>query len=247
MRRRLEIMESPHNRVEVWAEDGGIEFVVAGATHATWHPEHLLTGYAWDALTAAVCLGERPPERILLLGLGGGTAVRQLHHLFPEAVFTGVEIDPGMVRLARTHMGLDRLPVEAVCEDAFAFLARRPRPEFDWVIDDLYLAREADVERPARPDADYVARLRAWARPDGGVAMNLVRGTGHRTVQSQARAAMRSGFGAVVGITPPLGLNETLVGRAAPLRARRIRAFADRWPTDHDRARWSDLRANRLR
>ena len=58
---------------------GREDLEVAGATMSTWHPDRWLTGWAWDAITAA-CLLRRdgPPRRVLLLGLGGGTVVRQL-------------------------------------------------------------------------------------------------------------------------------------------------------------------------
>jgi len=246
MGRRREILESAFNRVEVWEEGDEVEFVVAGAVHAVWHAERLLTGYAWDALTAAVCLHADPPSRVLLLGLGGGTVARQIHRLFPQVEFTGVEIDPGMIALARRHMRLDDLPVEVVCEDAFAFLDRTPDRAFDWVLDDLYLARGHDVARPELPGADYLRRLQRWTKPRGGVAMNLVRGQGHRSVQSQARAAFRAGFSETVAVRPPYGLNETVAGTAGAFEPGGLHRFRTTWSHPEDRRRWEEIQVRRL-
>ena len=97
--KKLQEVHSPHNHVEVWQNNAGrIDFEVSGATHATWHPEKLLTGHAWDAITAGAVSHPGPVEHILLLGLGGGTCLRQLRHLLPGAKLTAVEIDPDMYR-----------------------------------------------------------------------------------------------------------------------------------------------------
>src|SRR5512136_2576833 len=43
----------------------------------------------------------RQVREILILGLGGGAAVKILRQKFPQALITGVEIDPLMIVLGR--------------------------------------------------------------------------------------------------------------------------------------------------
>jgi SAM-dependent methyltransferase len=241
-----ERLRTPFNAVEVHETEGLISFEIAGATHAEWRPDRLLTRQAWDALAAAALLRPDGPARsVLLLGLGGGTGARILRALLPRARLTAVEIDPGMIALARRHMHLDALDLEVVVDEARAFLARSRR-RFDVVLDDLYLAGQEDAYRPGGVDADIVAGLRRALRPGGVVGLNLITGPGHRHVQSRARAALRAAFPALLALRPPDSLNETLVAgeRIAPLST--LRAAGAAFAHPRDRADWAALRARRL-
>ncbi|MFZ9889747.1 MAG: hypothetical protein ACO3JL_19805, partial [Myxococcota bacterium] len=77
LRKEIERVSSPFNQLVARQVGERIDLDVEGATFATWHPRHLLTGYSWDALCAASLLRPAgPPRRVLLLGLGGGTVLR---------------------------------------------------------------------------------------------------------------------------------------------------------------------------
>ena len=43
------------------------------------------------------------PNRILIVGLGGGTLSNTFHQLFPEAIIDNVEIDPAVVKVAKQY------------------------------------------------------------------------------------------------------------------------------------------------
>ncbi len=71
---------------------------------------------------------------VLILGLGGGTVVKSIKKFWPEAKITGVDIDPLMVELGKEYLGLDRLGVRTIIQDAGASVPGK----FDLVIVDLY-------------------------------------------------------------------------------------------------------------
>ncbi len=246
----LERVDTAHNQVEVLQlADGSIDFNVVGATHATWHPSRLLTGHAWDALTFAALLHPGQARNLLMLGLGGGTVLRQIHHLLPGLRFTAVDIDGDMVRLARQYMALDELSPHVVLDDAFAFL-ERDKQTYDILIDDLYRCGEDDVERPRAVHADSMDLHLARLAPDGLLAMNFVLGKGHQRQHQAARAAFFEHFPHVRAIRPPLSHNETLVGtrRADGFRdSRALRALAHAFPLPEDQRRWKELRNLKLR
>ncbi|MCC5844574.1 MAG: fused MFS/spermidine synthase [Verrucomicrobia bacterium] len=248
--REIEILHTDYNTVHVIeSADGAIDFDVIGATHATWHPRLLLTGHAWDAITAATLMGRTPPESLLLLGLGGGTVLRQLRFFLPDTRMTAVEIDPGMIRLARTHMAIDELDLEIIQDDAYAFLQRDTR-RFDRVIDDLYRCGDTDVERPAPVTTAGIRALQEHLKPDGCLIMNFVLGGGHRKVHQAGRKAFSECFDHVRAIQPPLSHNEILVGTRAPegLRAPRdLQALWAQFPAASDQKRWKELRNLKLR
>ncbi len=248
--REIEILHTDYNTVQVVeSEDGTIDFDVIGATHATWHPRLLLTGHAWDAITAAALMGRTPPRSLLLLGLGGGTVLRQLRFFLPDTRMTAVEIDSGMIRLARKHMDIDSLALEIIQEDAYIFLRDNTR-RFDLVIDDLYRCGETDVERPAPVTPDAIAALREHLEPEGCLVMNFVLGGEHRKVHQAGRNAFCEHFPHVRAVQPPLSHNEILVGTRhgeGLVAPRDLRTLSARFPAPSDQKRWKELRNLKLR
>jgi spermidine synthase len=248
--KRLEIVTSPYNRVEVWQNNAGrIDLEVSGATHATWHPTKILTGHAWDAITAGVVSHPGAVDSLLLLGLGGGTCLRQLRCLLPHARMTAVEIDPEMVRLAQTYMQLDDLGVEVIESDAFDVLSTTDHTA-DVVIDDLYHARGDDVERPKAVSPSMLRTLCRHLNPGGTLVMNFVVGPGHDTVFQQACSSYRSVFPNARRIIPPLSHNEVLVGGtgSVPLAGpSELKNKGGGFPGEWDVELWKDLRTLKLR
>ncbi|MDF3128299.1 fused MFS/spermidine synthase [Kiritimatiellaeota bacterium B1221] len=238
------------NDVDVWEErDGTIDFNVIGATHATWHPVRLMTGHAWDAITAATLLHPAPIQNLLMLGLGGGTVLRQLRHFLPDAEFTAVEIDGEMIRLARKYMELDQTGVEVVHGDAFAFLETHTG-KYDVIIDDLYRCGESDVERPAPVNAEQLKQHTRLLHSDGSLMMNFVVGRGHHSMHRSARKAYENTFSSIRAIRPPHSHNEVLAGTLSPLPLKGSRALrkVDATLTDaSDQKYWKELRNLKLR
>lgn len=242
LREEIERVSTPFNDIVARRVGERIDLDVEGATFATWHPRHLLTGYSWDALTAACLLGPGgPPRSVLLLGLGGGTMVRQLRALVPEVRAVAVEIDAVVVGLARRHMELDTLDVEVVVEDAYTFI-ERCEERFDVVVDDLFLTGPYDVERAGVPEGEVLERMCALLEPEGIFAANLITDDGHRKVRRATRRAFLSRFEMVRSVKPPRGLNEVLVGAEQLASPRHVRALADRFEEQHDQELWERLR-----
>ncbi len=234
--------------VEVWASAREAEFRVAGAIHAWWHRDRYLTGLAWDNLAAASLLRlAGPPRSVLLLGVAGGTTLRVLRHLWPAARFTGVEIDPGILDLARRHLHLDELDLTLHEADAYEWIRARGGPAFDVVIDDVYQALPHDVARPGAYSSATVAALRRRLAPGGLLVVNLVIGRGHRAMQSAFRRFFRETFPVVRSVTTPDSLNEALVGGEGVLAQAALRPWRERFPDARDRAYWDRLRVRALR
>ena len=244
--RRIAVVRTAHQDLEIWKSHLATEFRVAGAVHAFHHRRRFLTGLVWDMLAAAALLGTRvEPRSVLMLGLAGGTSLRTLRHLLPACRFTAIDIDGEIVRLARRHMALDATGVEVVIGDAYQWL-RKNRRTFDVVIDDIYLAGRADVFRPQAMDRRLLDSLHRCVAPGGVLAVNLVTGHGHRTVQSATRHILREAFADVRTVTSPRAMNEVLVAGQAVATARRLRKWDAAFAEASDRAYWRKVAVRRI-
>ncbi|MFJ5799616.1 polyamine aminopropyltransferase [Streptomyces decoyicus] len=125
-----------------------------------------------------------PHRRVLVLGGGDGLAVREiLHHRSVRSV-TVVELDPGVLKLARTDPGLSRLNhrslgdprVHVVTADAFDWLrqqglrGRRQAP-YDVIISDL-------------PDPGIAASTKLYSQEFYGLAARLLAPDGRLVVHA---------------------------------------------------------------
>jgi spermidine synthase len=92
-------------------------------------------------------LPERRRRRVLVLGLGGGSAARIVRAIAPDARITGVELDPAVVRAAREHLDLDALGIDVVVDDALAFL-RAATDSWDAILEDVFVGVGDSVHKP---------------------------------------------------------------------------------------------------
>jgi spermidine synthase len=128
--------------------DGVRQLRIDGSFASSYRPGALLTGSVWDALAAPLAwLAPERRRRLLLLGLGGGSAARILRALAPRARIVGVELDAEVVRLARRHLDLGALGIEVVVGDARRYL-ERARERFDLVIEDVFLGPARSERKP---------------------------------------------------------------------------------------------------
>ncbi len=239
--RRIEIVHTRHQSLEIWKSDLATEFRVAGAIHASHHKRRFLTGLAWDMIAAAPLLAAtHPPRSVLMLGLAGGTAFRILRHLLPDCQLTAIDIDAEIVGIARKHMDLDALGIEVILGDAYPWLAKNRRT-FDVVIDDIYLAGKTDVFRPQAWDAGLLQNLRRAIAPGGVLAVNLVTGAGHRTMQSLTRRVLSGNFPVVRSIKSAVAMNEVLVAGDFVASQGRLRPYRGSFADWRDCACWDRL------
>lgn len=112
------------------------------------------------------------PESVLLLGLGGGSAVHILRHeLGIQAPITAIELDPMMVRVAREEFGLDAFTDVEVLEGDAIIRIQAMRQRYDLIVVDLF----ADLELARGVDTGGFAHaLRERCAYGGMVCFNTV-------------------------------------------------------------------------
>src|SRR4029078_891221 len=68
-------------------------------------------------------------RRVLLLGLGAGSIAVYLHRFVPEAAIDAVELDPGVIEVAKKYFGLrETANFRLIPGDARMFLNPHPEP-----------------------------------------------------------------------------------------------------------------------
>lgn len=171
-----------------------------------------------------------PHTRVLVLGGGDGLAAREVLRYPDVASVTVVELDPGVVRLARTDPMLSRLNARAyadprlgvVTQDAFRWLrGRGGRERFDVIVSDL---PDPGITPSTKLYSQEFYGLAARAlRPGGRIAVHAGPLAGrprtYWTVESTLRAAgLRtapySAGGRLTGFAA--GPDRTLGGGAGP-------------------------------
>lgn len=104
------------------------------------HDPYALLFRCHHVMIYALLLLHQEPERILILGLGGGTLTKAFAHLLPEAHIDTVEIDADIVRMAHRHFNLPENDhrIQTHIEDGLDFIEKQPDQSYDMIIVDLF-------------------------------------------------------------------------------------------------------------
>ncbi|MFC1711727.1 methyltransferase [Patescibacteria group bacterium] len=112
-------------------------------------------------------------KNVLLLGLGGGTAVQIIRDKFPQVKITAVEIDPVMVKIAKKYFDLDSVTgFEIKTSDALNFVKSyifKKLPLFDLILVDMYVGEKI----PKKTEADiFLKNLKKIKEKNGLIIFN---------------------------------------------------------------------------
>lgn len=109
-------------------------------------------------------------ERMAMVGLGGGTLPRYLHHFMPEALMESAEIDPEVIRLAKAHFGYADAPnLRALEQDGRVFLVRAAEP-YDVIFLDAYRGWFVPFHLTTR---EFYELVKAKLTPGGCAVQNV--------------------------------------------------------------------------
>ncbi len=116
---------------------------------------------------------DHPVKEVLLLGLGGGGAVREVKKRFAGAVVTAVEYDPVMIEIAKTLYlkPKDQISLQMILGDA-AEAVFKMQKKFDVIIVDLFLGQTLS---PLLQTDAFAQSLTGCLKKDGYLAVNFFR------------------------------------------------------------------------
>lgn len=117
------------------------------------------------------------PERVLLVGLGGGAMVHFLRHYDPKVQIDAVEIDPVVVKIAEDYFGIR--PGEGlniITADGYEYLGRT-QTRYDVIYLDAFLKPSAQTDETGLPlrlkTVRFYQMVQEKLQPGGVMVFNL--------------------------------------------------------------------------
>jgi spermidine synthase len=116
-------------------------------------------------------------ERVLIVGLGGGSMVHFMKHYDPGAKVDVVEIDPKVVELAEKYFGVKTGGnVNVINKDAFVYF-KDATATYDVIYMDAFLKPAADTDTTGVPKKlktiQFYKEIQKKLSPDGMVVFNI--------------------------------------------------------------------------
>jgi spermidine synthase len=158
-------------------EDGGVRCMKFGrqamgrqTCQSLADPDRLVFDYT-RMMMAALYLNPSP-QRILVIGLGGGTLPHTLQKLLPAARIDAVEVDPAVVRVARRYFSFVSGPATTVFEeDGRVFVKRMGKrgTRYDLVMLDAF---DHDYIPEHLLTREFLLEVKALLAPRGVLAAN---------------------------------------------------------------------------
>lgn len=169
---------SPYHDILVLKEAAVVKLVFGDSTPRAIEsilnlndPLNLLAPYTQMALLPLALVDQ--PQRIYILGLGGGRLPTLLHHYFPDVTIECAELDPDVLQVAQTYFGFELdARLQVTIQDGRAYLAGRPADcRYDLIIMDAF--REAMFTPYAFATHEFYALCRQHLSAAGVLVVNL--------------------------------------------------------------------------
>jgi predicted membrane-bound spermidine synthase len=186
-------------------------------------PDDLPLRYA-QVMSIATVYPETP-KKILMLGLGGGSISTYLGRFLPDAAITTVEIDPGVIKAAKTYFGLRETErMRYPSGDGRVFLNRNSE-RYDLILLDAYRGGYVPFHLLTR---EFYTLVKQRLAPGGAAAFNVHDGTKlyASTVRTLAEVfpaldLYPTGLGETIAVATLVPIDKaTLEGKATALQER---------------------------
>jgi predicted membrane-bound spermidine synthase len=173
--------ESPYNYLQVVGMGDARILVADWGGYSMYLPGQFRTHQYFDYLLLAPLLGRSlllPPSQassggglhdVLIIGLGAGTAAKQITQTYGPLPIDGVEIDPDVVALGREHFAMNEPNLRVHVTDGRAFLGTSTE-RYDWVIVDAYQGSDIPFHLVT---AEFFHQICDHLRPGGVLAINI--------------------------------------------------------------------------
>ena len=180
--------DSQYNTILVTEDDQGLRtlyFEENGARQSVvkvTDPDHLELKYA-RAMPVGLAFVEKP-QRMLIVGLGGGTIPSFLHKHYPRTKIDVVDIDPDVVDVAKKFFGFrEDASMHVHVEDGRRFIEECP-VRYDIIFLDAYGPEQIPYHLATR---EFLLAVRRALTPEGIAVANVWSGRSNRYYRPMIR------------------------------------------------------------
>lgn len=214
--------ESAYNYIEV-VEREGVRYLLLNegqGVHSMYRTDGKLTHGTWDFFLAAPFFNPapyRPSEvgSLAVVGLAAGTISKQYSQVFGPIPIDGIEIDPAIVKAARSYFDMNEPNLNVIVGDGRRELDLIER-QYDVVGIDAYRLPYIPWHLTTR---EFFQEIRQHLTGKGVVAINVGRTPGDRSLVEAFTATMLEVYPSVHVMDVPDTFNTILVATVQPTSA----------------------------
>ncbi len=198
----IEQKESPYNFLQVVGIGDARILVVDWGAFSVYAPGEFRTHQYFDYLLLAPLLRAETPQywlnSVAIVGLGSGTAAKQITQAYGPVAIDGVEIDPAIVDLGRRHFAMNEGNLRVHVNDGRAFLGGCGKT-YDWVVVDTYQGSDIPFHLITK---EFFQQVRQHLTPEGVLSVNIAWWSPEdQELLSKVVATVREAFPSVYVIT----------------------------------------------
>jgi spermidine synthase len=215
-----------------------------GVFHSQYHPQRLFAGSIWDLLMMPALFVEPGQiRRILLLGVGGGTAIHLLRHYVKPEVIDAIDLSSVHLDIARRFFDVQPSMANLICADGIDWLKNYTGPRYDMIIDDMYGEADGEPVRATELDYKWLSTLRKHLKPEGVMVLNTMSSRELQQAACFSHASLSKSFRSAYQLYLPIYHNAVGAVFRQPVYARDFRKRLSQYPAFSQ----LDIRLRRLR
>jgi len=209
------LLDTPYAEIRVLEQNDIRYLLLDGGVHTAMEANTWLPAQRYVPALGLAKLFFARPGRLLLVGLGGGAVVKD--YAADAWRIDAVEIDPGVIAMARKHFDLRTAQCNVICQDGRRFL-RESDASYDLIVLDAFGSSSIPFHLVTQ---EMFALVAARLAPEGILAVNVETRRWDDPLLAAIAATMATGFPEITALPtaePPNTLgNVILLGARRPL------------------------------
>lgn len=141
--------------------------------HSQWNGKNPISGKLWDLFLLSSLGNERPIEKVLVLGAGGGAVIKLIHFLHPKCHVDAIDLDKTHLYVARKYFKVSKKYCQLIQADVKNWVKRNKNKNYDLIIDDVFFESNNIPYRAVNAQVDWIERLLKKLSKQGVLVINF--------------------------------------------------------------------------
>jgi spermidine synthase len=141
--------------------------------HSQWNASQPISGKLWDLFLLSSLDFEKPINKVLVLGAGGGAIINLIHHFFPTCYVDAIDLDDIHLYVAKKYFRVSKKYCRLIHSDVKAWLASNQNKKYDLIIDDVFFESDSIPYRSIQAQALWVEDLLGRLNKQGSLVINF--------------------------------------------------------------------------